>query len=80
MVFRAQLDTDKHRVVLTGTDIDLDELTGFIAAEANHEPNGPDSAASTTPSNTSTLPSPESPDRHHPANRIVLIPGSSASF
>jgi hypothetical protein len=28
-----------HRMVLTGTNNDFEELTGTIAAEANHEPN-----------------------------------------
>jgi hypothetical protein len=31
--------TDNDRIILPGTDDDLDELLGFVAAEANHEPN-----------------------------------------
>ena len=29
----------KHGAVLAATDDNLDELIGFVAAEANHEPN-----------------------------------------
>ena len=31
--------TDNDRIILPVTDDDLDELLGFVAAEANHEPN-----------------------------------------
>ena len=31
--------TDNDRIILPATDDDLDELVGFVAAEANHEPN-----------------------------------------
>jgi hypothetical protein len=31
--------TDNDRIILPATDDDLDELIGFVAAEANHEPN-----------------------------------------
>jgi tRNA (Thr-GGU) A37 N-methylase len=37
LVFRIRSDDD--HAVLTATDEGLEELTGFLAAEANHEPN-----------------------------------------
>jgi hypothetical protein len=37
LVFRAEVD-GKH-IVLSGGDDDLDELVGYVAAEANHEEN-----------------------------------------
>jgi hypothetical protein len=37
LVFRIRAHHD--RAVLSATDDDLDELIGFVAAEANHEPN-----------------------------------------
>lgn len=36
LVFRMRLDRD--RIVLPASDDDLEELIGFVAAEANHEP------------------------------------------
>ena len=38
LVFRIR--THRDQAVLTATDDDLEELIGFVAAEANHEPNG----------------------------------------
>ena len=32
------MQTDNDRVILPPTDDDLDELVGFVGAEANHEP------------------------------------------
>jgi plasmid stabilization system protein ParE len=32
------MQTDNDRVILPATDDDLDELVGFVGAEANHEP------------------------------------------
>ena len=37
LVFRIRAHND--HAILAATDDDLDELIGFVAAEANHEPN-----------------------------------------
>ena len=37
LVFAIRAHT--HGAILAATDADLDELIGFVAAEANHEPN-----------------------------------------
>jgi hypothetical protein len=37
LIFRARLADDDDSAVLAGGEDDLDELLGYVAAEANHE-------------------------------------------